>query len=31
MSREEKLERIFEMLKEADDYTLEEIFWALEM
>lgn len=31
MSREEKLEYINEKLREADDDTLDEIFWALEL
>ena len=29
MSREEKIEYINETLREADDDTLDEIFWAL--
>jgi hypothetical protein len=31
MSREEKIEYINEKLREADDYTLDEIFWALDL
>ena len=31
MSREEKIEYISEKLKEADDETLYEIFWALDL
>ena len=31
MSREEKLEYIKERLQEADDYILDEIYWALEL
>lgn len=31
MSREEKIEYINDKLREADDETLDEIFWALEI
>lgn len=31
MSREEKIEYISEKLREADDDTLDEIFWSLEL
>ena len=31
MSREEKIEYINEKLREADDDTLDEIYWALEL
>ena len=31
MSREDKIEYIHEKLRDADDYTIDEIFWALEL
>ena len=31
MSREEKIERISEKLREADDDILDEIYWALDL
>ena len=31
MSREEKLEYIYDKLREADEETLDEIYWALEI
>lgn len=31
MNREDKIEYIHEKLREADDYTIDEIFWALEL
>lgn len=31
MSREEKIEHINYKLREADDETVDEIFWALEI
>lgn len=31
MSREEKIEHINYKLREADDETLDEIFWALDL
>lgn len=31
MSREDKIEYIKDKLRDADDYTIDEIFWALEL
>ena len=31
MSREEKIDYIMDKLRDADEYTIDEIFWALDL